>query len=750
MKTVSDDIQGTMVAPQGTAVAPQGTAVAPQGTATAPKKNASTVKINPVSKIPVLSQNVSGKVINSGSQADILMTQYKGKQCAMRLYKPGFGPNEEVNKALHKLDGQGLIAEVLSSGTKDGRAYEIMPYYPHGSVAGYDFRGKTMDIIHIVVKTAMALDAMHKAHVIHKDIKPANLLVTDKESWDTVICDFGIADITSGGKVVTSQTRTPIYAAPELYDPKNVVARLDGHDLFEITPAADYYSLGMTILCLWYGEKAFLRKEKELAVAKLKGGIKAPDDMPDTLTPFVEGLLQRDPKKRWSYKEIKEMLVPEALGDYGVKLFLSPLCDMRLNSDMDSPDYLATGEQMGRFLNEVYLWYFTGAKAPADEKLCDLILDSFVEYEDSYLYTYFDSKGDFFSEYSDWIKECVDEDDYFEGNKIAPSDPHQRYQMCIMKAIKGLGFEPYYTFSDTGETITDIDGLKKAKADKKQALEEGGLRGWIAVQYQENPLADFSEKLSYEYELMNYIEALMDCDPDVDEGSYYAHACEEQAETETRVKKAIRGKVAQRWLQRILSLIPLALSVPVAKSFVDMAKVNPAVGAGIFEHMWIFVVIGAAAGLLVWLLSLKFFFGLVSFGVVWFGSIFVTKLATDYMMWVLAALAAAVGIFALVIFIISLWKDDDAMSPSDVYLDDEESILEYLDYTFNEDKEFDSSLNGFLTDGRMDRWSGRLKKNRRRIIICFCCLALVVAANIFLSRPDTHNTTPDVTTEEVQ
>ena len=472
--------------------------------------------------------------------------------------------------------------------------------------------------------------------------------------------------------------------------------------------------------------------------------------MPEALTPFVEGLLQTDPKKRWNYKDIKEMLVPEALGDYGVRLFLNPLCDMRLNTDMDSPDYLATGEQMGKFLNEVYLWSFTGAKAPADEKLCDLILDSFVEYEDSYLQTYFDSKGDFFSNYSEWVRKCVDEDDYSEGGKIGPSDPHQRFQICMMKTIKGLGFEPYYTFRDTGETITDIEGLKKARADKKQALEEGGLRGWIAVQYQENPFTDFSVKMTYEYELINYIEELMDCDPDVDEGGYYCHAINEQEETEARVKKVLRGKLARRWIQRILPLIPLAASVPLVKSFVEMAKVNPAAGAGIFEHMWIFVVLGVIAGLLVWLLKGSFFFGLVSFGAAWIGTVFIAKLVTGYMMWVLAAFAAAVGIFALVILILALLRDDDVMSPSDVCLDDEDFVLECLDYTFNEDDHFDSSLNGFLTDGRLDRWNRRLNKNRIRIIICFCCLVLAVAANIFIQKSATNNTTPDETVENVQ
>lgn len=738
MNTETNCIQGTEVAPQGTAVAPQGTAVVPQ------------VRSMLAPKMPVLSQGASGKVINSGSQADILLTQYNGKQCAMRLYKPGFGPNEEVNKALCKLYGKGLVAEILTSGIKDGRAYEIMPYYPHGSVAAYDFRGKSMDIIRIMIKTAMALDAMHKAHIIHKDIKPANLLVTDETSWDTVICDFGIADITSGGKAVTRQSRTPIYAAPELYDPKKVVARLDGQDLFEITPAADFYSLGMTVLCLWYGEKAFLRKEQELAVAKLKGGIKAPDDMPDTLVPFVEGLLQTDPKKRWGYKDIKDFLVPEALGDYGVRIFLNPLCDMRLNTDMDSSEYLATGEQMGRFLNEVYLWSFAGAEAPADEKLCDLVLDSFVEYEGSYLETYFESKGDFFQDYSEWIKKCVDEEDCFEDGRIAPSDLDQRFQICVMKAVKGLGFAPFYTFSDTGETITDIEGLKTVRADRKHALEDGGLRGWIAVQYQENPFTDFSEKLSYEYELMKYIEALMDCDPEVDEGAYYSYATDEQAATEARVKKVLRGKYVRHWLQRILPLIPLAASVPLALSFVEVAKVSPAIGAGIFEHMWIFVVTGILAGLLVWLFRTSFLLGLLTFGAAWFGSIFITKLAVDHMMWVLAVFAAAVGIFALVILIMAMRKDPDAMSPSDVHLDDEDFVLECLDYTFSEDESFDSSLNGFLTDGRLDRWNGRLKNNRRRLIICFCCLALAVAAYIFVPNATTNNTISDETVEEVQ
>ena len=231
--------QKTAMAPQGTAVAPQGTAVVPQGTAAAPQ--------GPATASAAVS--APGKAISSGGQADITVIDYKGRQCAMRLYKPGYKPNMDVIPRLRKLNGKGLIADVLEVGQKDGRDYEIMPYYPLGSVADYDLRGQERPIVVIALKTAMALDALHKINLVHKDIKPANLLVTDTDIWDTVLCDFGIADLLVRGKTSTTQSRTPIYAAPEMYDPKNAVARIDGQDVFEITPAADYYSLGMTILC---------------------------------------------------------------------------------------------------------------------------------------------------------------------------------------------------------------------------------------------------------------------------------------------------------------------------------------------------------------------------------------------------------------------------------------------------------------------------------------------------------------------
>ena len=77
----------------------------------------------------------------------------------------------------------------------------------------------------IAYSIAMSLDKMHEVNVLHKDVKPANILIKDPNSWNCVLCDFGIADLlkteTKNGIMrkycVTRRNRTPIYAAPEIY-----------------------------------------------------------------------------------------------------------------------------------------------------------------------------------------------------------------------------------------------------------------------------------------------------------------------------------------------------------------------------------------------------------------------------------------------------------------------------------------------------------------------------------------------------
>ena len=304
----AQDLKSILKEVQKTATAPQATLTAPQATLSAPGTNGDATKAAPSGGAHSPGDTVKAggksytvvKFLQSGGEGDIYVVTDKRRQYALKLCHPGFYTNTKVIPALQKLKGKGYLADIIDYGSD----FELLEYIPGGSAAEAGIKGNTDAILAIALKTAMALDQMHKVGIIHKDVKPANILLKDRDSWDSVLCDFGIADVMENGEsCVTSQVRTPIYAAPEVYDPHNAIF-LEGKTLCELTPKADFYSLGMTILSLWLGEGAFKAQEGEMAIAKTKGRIAVPSDMPDPLARICRGLLIKDPLKRWDLGEI--------------------------------------------------------------------------------------------------------------------------------------------------------------------------------------------------------------------------------------------------------------------------------------------------------------------------------------------------------------------------------------------------------------------------------------------------------------
>lgn len=314
--------QKTAVAPQKTAAAPQKTAVAPQKTATAPQRTQTMNDsiFGPVAVKSGNSQSAAGdtikagnksytvkKPLGSGAEGDIYVVTDSKRLYALKKYHHGFGPNKKILPGLKKLNGKGYIADVIEYGDD----FELLEYIQEGSAAEAGIKGDAAAILAVAVKTAMSLDKLHGSGILHKDIKPANILVKDKSCWDSVLCDFGIADeLDRDGKCATLQVRTPIYAAPEVYTD---TITIDNATYIELGPKADFYSLGMSILSLWMGESAFLSKESQMAIDKVKGRITVPADMPDPLARICRGLLIKNPAKRWDWPEIERTLNGETV-----------------------------------------------------------------------------------------------------------------------------------------------------------------------------------------------------------------------------------------------------------------------------------------------------------------------------------------------------------------------------------------------------------------------------------------------------
>lgn len=139
------------------------------------------------------------------------------------------------------------VVTVLDTGlTGAGRPYIAMEYFEHGSLAdrlGRDGPLPVPDVLRIGVKMAGALAATHEADVLHRDVKPQNILVS--RYGEPALADFGIARLVDNQDASHTQAFTPHHAAPEI---------LEGG---QPGPASDIYSLGSTLYQLLAGKPAF-------------------------------------------------------------------------------------------------------------------------------------------------------------------------------------------------------------------------------------------------------------------------------------------------------------------------------------------------------------------------------------------------------------------------------------------------------------------------------------------------------------
>ena len=203
------------------------------------------------------------------------------------------------------------IAKILAYGEIEGYPFIVEPYYDGISLeqsisSGVRFSLEELKTI-IIPSLIESLNIIHKIGIIHKDLKPANILLT-KEN-DLILIDFGISTETNGQTIVVTQTgKTPFYAAPETTS-----------GAFSIY--SDYYSLGICIYELFTGSTPF-GQENNIATLSLLQKIPYPEQFPEELRDLVDGLTYKDlsnrddlsnPNRRWTYDEVKKWLNGEKL-----------------------------------------------------------------------------------------------------------------------------------------------------------------------------------------------------------------------------------------------------------------------------------------------------------------------------------------------------------------------------------------------------------------------------------------------------
>ena len=202
---------------------------------------------------------------------------------------------EREQRAMGRVSGHPNIVPVLHSGlTFTGRPYIVMPYHSRNTLDSW-IKGRgplaVGEALTVGVRLAGALETAHRAGVLHRDVKPSNVLLTTY--GEPQLSDFGIARITGSRETAANIiVGSPPYVAPELFEGQAPSA------------AADVYSLAATIFTLLNGEPPFPFRSGENPIAFVRRVTAGPipdlraKGVPDPICSALELGLNTDPTRR--------------------------------------------------------------------------------------------------------------------------------------------------------------------------------------------------------------------------------------------------------------------------------------------------------------------------------------------------------------------------------------------------------------------------------------------------------------------
>jgi eukaryotic-like serine/threonine-protein kinase len=189
-----------------------------------------------------------------------------------------FSEAQSVAKISHR-----HVVSVLDFGEDDGTPYLVMEHVPGGSLADLDGEKVLPErALEIVAQAALGAGAAHARGIIHRDIKPGNILLT--ETHDVKLADFGIAASAGGEKLTATGIAigSPHYISPE--QASGAAAR----------PESDVYSLGVVLYELLTGQPPFEGENPTaLAIAHVEQIPEPPSTHVPDLDADIDALVMR-------------------------------------------------------------------------------------------------------------------------------------------------------------------------------------------------------------------------------------------------------------------------------------------------------------------------------------------------------------------------------------------------------------------------------------------------------------------------
>nr|WP_091270358.1 serine/threonine-protein kinase [Parafrankia irregularis] len=272
----------------------------------APLSGAAVTPLGPHDPREIGSYRTVGLLGRGGMGAVYLAAAPGGQWVAIKVIRPELAQRPEF-RARFRREAENArrvrrfaTAAVLDAGTEGPSPYLVTEFVEGPTLARrVSTRGPLGhgDLEHLALSVATALGAIHAAGIVHRDLTPANVLLSPV---GPKVIDFGLARAQLNTTTVSQQigrvVGTPGYMAPEqiLDEP--------------ITPAADVFAWGGVVIYAGTGRPPFGSGPTDAVLYRIVHEPPRLDGLPDELRGLVELALSRDPGARPSAEELREQL----------------------------------------------------------------------------------------------------------------------------------------------------------------------------------------------------------------------------------------------------------------------------------------------------------------------------------------------------------------------------------------------------------------------------------------------------------
>lgn len=241
-----------------------------------------------------------------GAQADVLVAEDRqtGREVVIKLYRQGGNPYDI--STMTKLDSADRrhVVQIIERGSSDGHAWELQEYCAHGTLWQAITPGSRVSadqFTAVVRNLGDALAHLHELKIVHRDVKPANVLVRSLKPLDLVVTDFGLSKEVTMSRDIGSVAGTFAYMAPEAH--QGTIGR-----------AGDWWGLGVLCYELLAG-RHFLAdasgrslNENIVRNAIATGDYDVARIGTDRQWLLLRGLLTRERGDRWGSAQVNEWL----------------------------------------------------------------------------------------------------------------------------------------------------------------------------------------------------------------------------------------------------------------------------------------------------------------------------------------------------------------------------------------------------------------------------------------------------------